>query len=523
MSEFSDKLIYGKNDLQRVVAVETNGPNLVIFQEQEDGSIHRSEIPAKYWFLTNTKISDKQITLGGTQHYKYMSSFTDPEEYDKVSKILWQKRVDNYKVWDKVEQNLIEQGITFFKGMKPSQLSILSFDIETDGLVQHKDSVIYIITNTYRDSLGNITKQAFYLDEYDSQKDMLEDWISFVNYFDPSLIIGHNIFGYDFPYIKHVAGLCGVKLTLGRDGSEIKYDEKASSFRKDGSQSYDYFKVKIFGRQVVDTMFVAIRYDIGRKFPSYGLKPIVKHLGMEKEGRTFIDAGKMKEIYENRLSNPDLWNKSKIYGEEDADDPIKLFDLMIPAQFYFTQSVSKTFQEMCVSATGSQINNMLVRAYLQDGHSIAKATEATEFTGAISYGIPGIYKNAFKQDVSSLYPSIMRQYKIYDETKDPKKYFLELVETFTIDRLKFKKLAKETGDKSYSDLEQSKKVVINSFFGFFGAPGLNYNSPGCAGLITKYGREIITKATIFATGRDVDYWKPVKEEKESKDVQSQND
>jgi DNA polymerase, archaea type len=503
---YSNKLIYGKNELTRIVNAEIDGSDLVIFRELEDFTVERSVIPATFWLITNSSISPKQTKLDGSQYYKYLAEFANIEEYENLRKTLYQKRIEYYSIWDKREANLVRQGLTYYKGMKPQDVSVLSVDIESDGLVQTKNSEIYLITNTFR-CAGQIHKQTFSLEDYSNQAEMLEAWCEFVREADPSLVVGHNVYGYDFGYLAHVAKLCGVTLNLGRDGSELRFNEKPSKFRKDGSQDYEYHKAYIYGREIVDTMFLSIKYDVARNFPSYGLKPIVNYLGMEKEGRTFVDAGKIKQYYNERLTNPEMWAKVKQYAEEDSDDALKLFDLMAPSFFYMTQSISKSFQEINTGATGSQINNMMVRAYLQDNHSIAKSTEAVHFEGAISFGVPKIYKNCFKVDVSSLYPSIMRQFEVYDKYKDPKRYFLELVETFTLERLKNKKLAKDTKLQSYTDLEQSQKVFINSAYGFLGATGLNYNSPPNAALVTRKGREILEKSVVFATGYDVDYWK----------------
>jgi DNA polymerase I len=286
-------------------------------------------------------------------------------------------------------------------------------------------------------------------------------------------------------------------LILGRDCGEIEIEDKPRQKRKDGSQSYTYNRVNIFGREVIDMFFVSIDYDIARKYESYGMKAIVKAEGLEKEGRQHYDASKIKDDWY------DLEKRKAIieYAEEDADDPIKLFDLMIPAKFYLTPHIPKPFQIMTESASGSQLNVFMVRSYLQDGYSVAKADEAIPFEGAISFGNPGIYRNVFKVDVASLYPSIMLQNNISPRSKDFNNNFITTLEYFTKERLSNKKKAKETGDRYYKDLEQSQKVVINSAYGFMGASGLNYNYPEGAAEVTKNGREIITKAVNWAENK----------------------
>ena len=138
----------------------------------------------------------------------------------------------------------------------------------------------------------------------------------------------------------------------------------------------------------------------------------------------------------------------------------------------------------------------MVRSYLQEKHSIPKATAAVEYEGAISFGNPGIYRNVFKVDVASLYPSIMIQYEVHSPEKDPQRNFLQLVKTFTERRLYHKSLAKT--DKYHDDMQAAFKIFINSCYGFLGSTGLNFNMPEGAAFITKTGREILLKSIEWA-------------------------
>lgn len=509
MSKYENDLVYGRDKTERIVGLEVKDDLLYIYQEMEDGSIEESTRPAAYWVITNTQISPKQDRLEGHQFYKYFAEFSTQKEYKEVTSKLYQKRSDFYRIADPVEAMMVLEGMTYFKGMKPNEVSILSWDIESDGLKKTNDSEIYIISNTYRSATGEEVRHSFYLDDYDSQADMLLDWCDFVNELNPSIMVGHNIYGYDWEYITHVADLNNVSLNIGRDGSAIRFNNRTSMFRKDGSQSLEYTKVYVFGRTIIDSMFLSYKYDIGRAFPSYGLKPIIRHLGLEKKDRTFVDASMIKKYFYEREKYPGMWELAKAYASDDSDDSLKLYDLMIPAFFYMTINISKPFQEINTSATGSQINNMMVRAYLQDGHSIAKADEAQYFEGGISLGVPGIYKHAKKWDLASAYPHTIIQYKLFNKKKDPKGYFLVLVEFFTKERIKNKKLSKETGEAYYEDLQQAMKILINSFFGFCGAAGLNYNSPDIAAEITRRCRGYIMDAVMWATGKSVEYWKNI--------------
>lgn len=500
MTTVYNPLIFGKDQTERIVSVEVIEDKAILFLEQEDGTIETKEVPNKFWLLHDKQVDKRWVRLKGESHYKYGRQFSKFSEYCSARSYLGDSC---YGIWDKVEALLVKDGYTYFKGMKFNEVSILSFDIETVGLEHNSDSKVLLIANTYRDNKGNITRKMFSYDDYETPKYMIDDWCSFIREKNPSILVGHNIYGFDIPYLEHIASLNNTKLKLGRDGSALSISNRESRFRKDGSQTIGYNKVRCFGRSIIDTMFLAIKYDVGRKYESYRLKEIIRFEGLEKEDRTFYDAAKIRHNYLNK----EEWQKIKTYAEEDGDDSLALYDLMIPSIFYFTRSIPKPFQVMIESATGSQLNSILIRSYLQQAASIPKATEITEHvSGGISFAIPGIYKNLVKYDLKSAYPSQIRRFKLYDKEKDPNGYFLEITEYFTKERLENKRMAKETGDAYYKDLEQSGKVGINSLYGLTNTPGLNFNSPMLASKITLETRNVIDAALIWASGKGKDYW-----------------
>lgn len=497
----SERLLYGKDPTTHIVSIEAGDGVLEIFKETSDG-IENSYISNKFWILSNECFHKNMVTLKGSLHYKYGIQFNEREDFTTFYQKYRNK--DLYRIFDPKESSMVNKGITYFKGMNIEDVSVLSFDIETTGLDPHaKDAKLLLISNTFR-RRGKIEKKLFAFDEYETQGQMIEKWCQWLRKINPSVILGHNIYSFDLPYIYAIAEKEHVSMLMGRDDSPILFDKYESKFRKEASQFIHYKKPKVYGRELLDTLFLSIRHDTAtRKYESYALKNIIKQEGLEKESRTFYDASQIRFKYKDK----EEWKKIKSYAIDDADDSLSLYDLMIAPYFYFTQSIPKSFQEMLCSATGSQLNSLLVRSYLQEGHSIPKATDVNNFEGAISVGKPGIYKNCVRWDVSSLYPSIMRQYKIYDELKDPNKNFLNMVEYMTIERLKNKELSKTTGEKKYKYLEQSQKLGINSAYGLLNAPGLNFNSPKNAANVTRNGREILIKAIEWATGDSYEKWR----------------
>jgi DNA polymerase I len=485
-----DKLIYGKSGKNGIVGLEVNDGTAEIFVQDSEGNVVSEFRPSRYWILADRDIDNSFVRLKGDLYYKYGTQFRTREEFTEM-RGRW-KNLNTFSIWNAEESAMVKDGYAYFQGLKHNEVSILSFDIETVGVTLDKRSYVILISNTYRDSKGNITRKLFSHDEYQSQQELIRSWCVWVRQMNPSIICGHNIFGFDLPYLQHCSGY---GLHLGRNESMVQFEDFESRFRKDGSQFIHYHKAKCYGRTFVDTMFLAIKYDVGRKYESYGLKAIIKHEGLERKDRQFYDAATIKDNF--RI--PAEMEKIREYAEHDADDALALYDLMAPPFFYMTQSIPKTYQEIMLGATGSQINAIMMRAYLQDGHSLPEADEAVDYQGAISIGEIGIYSACHKVDVASLYPSIMIQYEVFDEEKDPSKYFLTLVKLFTEKRLEYKKKAKE--DKYYDDLQGAYKIFINSCYGFLGTNGLLFNSPHAAAFITETGREVLQTSINWAKAK----------------------
>lgn len=497
-----ERLIFGKNDTQRIVSIEPNNKYVEVFQEDEQGNVSSHHVPAGYFILTTKPIQGGRL-LKGDQPYKYGWKTDSIWNFHRQKGEMYKRFLDHYTINNLKENFMVRTGYTYFKGMKHHEPSILSFDIETNGLEISNNSRLYLISNTFRRN-GVITRRLFCYDEYASEGEMIDAWCSWVREMNPSIMCGHNIFTYDLPFLNQVAKNNNTELILGRNNSAAKFEEKTSKFRKDQSQDFLYNKVAIYGRETIDTLFLASRINtITHKYDTLALKSIIKVEDLEQKNRVFYDASKIRD----NITKPEELVKIKQYAITDADDSLNLYDRLIPATFYGAQTYSKPFQLVTESSSGSILNSVFVRSYLQEGHSIPKADKNEEsFEGALSWGNPGVYSNVCKFDVASLYPSLMIQYEIYPKDKDPMGNILNSLKYFRNSRLENKRLAQETGDEYYSNLEQLAKVSINSYYGLLGCNGLNFNDFKCASEVTKKGRELLDFAVKWATGKDFGEW-----------------
>lgn len=489
-------IIYGIENTENIVSIEyyltTSGNNTVIFKEK-DGIVTREFRKYPITCLNKNRDENFNEVLEGDQPYKYRYQTYDYQDFkDK------RKTKESFGIW-RFDENIMSRfGLTYFKGMKSiKEVSALSFDLETTGLEGSADDAKIVIISNTLDKNGIRTRKLFAIDDFESEKKMLEAWCTWVREVNPTIILGHNIYNFDIPYLLKRAYILGTLINIGRDLSPLYLEGFQSQFRKDQITFISYRKPQCFGRQIIDTWLMAMDHDrISQKYPNYKLKDIAKFEKIEAQSRVYYDASLIRKNW----MIPEEMAKIKIYAENDADEALDLYYIVCGTKFLITPHIPKGYQNVTLSATGSLCNSLMVRAYNQINHSIAEASDKESYEGAVSYGNEGIYKNVFKIDVSSLYPSIMLTYKIEDPVKDPCSYFLKMVKYFTEQRLINKSLAKETGDKYYSNLEQVQKIFINSFYGFLGAAGLNYNHMYGASEVTRIGREIILFTVKWATG-----------------------
>ena len=125
---------------------------------------------------------------------------------------------------DPVMQFLLQTGRTMFKGMAFNDLHRLQLDIETytEGAYRFSKATRpgdRIILIALADNRGwNHVIDGRKLDE----RRMLRELVRVIKERDPDVIEGHNINGFDLPYILTRCARYGVDLTIGRDGSAAK-------------------------------------------------------------------------------------------------------------------------------------------------------------------------------------------------------------------------------------------------------------------------------------------------------------
>ena len=392
---------------------------------------------------------------------------------------------------DPVEQHLMLSGTTFFIGMDFSELRRLQLDIETyispgfefPSAAREGDRVIAI---SLTDSTG--FERLLKGTEMD-ERAMLEEMVRIVRERDPDVVEGHNLFRFDLEYLETRARRHKLKLKLGRDGGELR---ARPSRMQIAERSIAYRRYDIPGRSIIDTWILAQHYDISsRELESLGLKPLAQHFGLARKDRVYIDASKISHYFEHEPE------KLYEYALDDARETRALAETLSPSYFVQAQIFPYSYQSAVLRGNATKIDALMMRAYLAAGHSIPEPSPPAPVAGGYTeVRRCGVAHGVLHCDVTSLYPSLMLQYR-HAPAADRLGVFLKMLGDLRSFRVQAKRLARELkgGERRNADaLQQTFKILINSFYGYLGFSLGHFNDFAAANAVTRRGRDLIQRA-----------------------------
>ena len=483
----SERLLAGAGSMTGIVSVEPDhAAGIARTYRRAGAQVESVDVPLHAWLLARRQL-DGSVELEGRHPMRHLLQDADASRIANLARDL---AADQRLVYlDPITAHLVGSGETFYKGLQFTDLRRLQFDLETLDVVPHREgSEICLIG--IRDSAG--FERVLALDDFPNEGALIEEFVRIVRDRDPDIIEGHNVFNFDLWYLEERARRAGVQLALGRDGRTPMWRD--DSIRRSGQNGMLVKYYRIYGRQIVDTFFGALRWDVGRRLPNYKLKSIVHHLGIGDADRAMVDASNMRRLW----ADPDARAKLKAYCLDDARDAERLSNLVTPNEFYQAQFVPESLQGLAWVGIGSRIERLMVRAYLNARHSIPRPRPIGPTAGGYTVAFEtGLFRNVVKCDVESLYPSIMisRGIKPQDDDLD---VFLPLLTALRERRMEAKRAAEraraEGGDDLAADgLQNAFKILINSFYGFLGTNGLHFNDGTAAGAITEAGRAVLER------------------------------
>lgn len=492
----TDELLYGTDPTTRIVAVEPAGADRVlVYHRDETGRIAASSESFQPWLLATRAEpwaalrSRPHITeLEGNHPLRFLVQFPTWTAFGDATRAARDSSERFFDVSSPVEQYLIASGRTLFKGMVYEDLCRLQLDIETTGF-DARDPATQVIVVALKTSHGH--EELLVLDKDEAA--LIAQLSARIAMLDPDVIEGHNLFNFDLPFLTARAARFGLELRWGRDQSPIRIGENQRRF-KAGPLSLPYTPAYAHGRHIVDTYQQIQRYDTGGHLTSYGLKNAVEALGLTRPDREFVPGEQIREVWHTDR------DRLLRYAIDDVRDVDILGRLAVPTEFYQTQLLPRSFQNVATGGPGGKINDLMVRAYVLQGHSVPLARPPQDYPGGFADLLEvGPFSPVVKCDVESLYPSIMLVDGV-TSTSDTLGAYLPMLRELTQRRLHAKARSRETTGEEravWEGLQSSFKVLINSFYGYLGFGAGLFNDYEAARRVTLAGQRII-KQTVAA-------------------------
>jgi DNA polymerase I len=390
------------------------------------------------------------------------------------------------------EQYLVATGRTYFRDLPFDAVHRLQFDLETTGLDPGRDR-IFLIAIRHPNGVAETLEASG--DTPADEADLLRRFVALVTLVDPDVIENHNLHGFDLPFLDRRARRLSVPLSLGRigpPGLRQRAARRGVAIGPDGRRA----RLLVPGRELIDTMDAVLRYDFAtRELPGHGLKAVARHLGLAGPDREQI-RGDL--IHETWRSDPD---RVRRYAIADVEEVAGLARLLGGAAFALARMAPRRYERLAeAGAATGVLDPLLVRAYLHAGTALPahEPGDGTPHTGAALHLFSaGVATRIVKADVASLYPSLMRAYRI-GPVRDRLGALLALVDRLVTQRLAAKASARAAPPGSparhaHEATSAAMKIVINSAYGYLGAGGdlTRFADVHAANEVTRRGRETL--------------------------------
>jgi DNA polymerase elongation subunit (family B) len=407
------------------------------------------------------------------------------------------------------EQYLVASGRTYFRDLSFDALQRLQFDLETTGLDPTRDRVFLV---ALRDSRGQSeTLEASGTDDR-AEADLLERLFARIRELDPDVIENHNLHGFDLPFLARRAERLHVPMSLGRlSGIGLRQrpaQRGARLPRETNDEDPDRrLRFTMPGRELIDSMDAVRRYDFSaRDLPGHGLKVVARHFGLAGPEREYIRGS---EIWATFGTDPE---RVRRYAIDDVQEAAGVARTLGGAAFALARLAPRRYERLADAGAATGIlDPLLVRAYLRSGCAIPahQPSDGTEHSGAALYLFAsGVATRIVKADVASLYPSLMREYRI-GPARDRLGVLLALVDQLVEQRLAAKAAARAavagSGERHTQEaLSAAMKLVVNSAYGYLGAVGLTrFADVHAANEVTRRGRDVLGLLCSQLAARDV--------------------
>ncbi|HWC99555.1 MAG TPA: ribonuclease H-like domain-containing protein [Candidatus Sulfopaludibacter sp.] len=505
-----DEWLWGWDPTPRIVAVWASADGrATVFRRTEAGDLLREDDTFRPWLLLD-RLDDLPAgvacrELQGHGALRYLVSAEDAKSLSAAILAAASRRlgrtVSQLRDLGKgavlalppEEQYLVASGRTYFRDLLFDDLRRLQFDLETTGLDARRDRIFMIAV---RDPSGATELLEARADTDAAEAALIRQLVAKIQAADPDVIENHNLHGFDLPFLDRRARTLGVPLALGRIGPPGLRQRAARRGSAHASDADRRVRFVAPGRELIDTLDAVLRYDFAtRELPNHGLKAVARHLGIAGPDRELIEGSQIYTVYQTDPA------RVRRYAASDVEEVAGVARMLGGAAFALAQMTPRRYERLAdAGAATGVIDPLLVRAYLRAGAALPahQHGDGTPHSGAaLHLFATGVAHRVVKADVASLYPSLMRAYRI-GPARDHLGAMLALVDRLVERRLAAKAAARllpKGSPERYSQeaLSAAMKLVVNSAYGYLAAGGdlTRFADVHAANEVTRRGRETL--------------------------------
>ena len=346
------------------------------------------------------------------------------------------------------------------------------------------------------------------LTRFPTEKEVLTAFFEALHAFDPDILIGWHVIGFDLSFLQKKCAAHHVPFRLGRDNQPTEIRE----IRK------GVYRVEARGRLVVDgppTLRGAF-YN----FENFRLETVAKEL--LGSGKDISEEGdKVAEIERRYRDDKPALARYNLLDCTLVTEIFKKTDLI---NHLFTRSIISGLPMDRVGMSVAAFDFFMLPKIHRKGY-VAANVKDIESAGHAAGGHvfakePGFYRHVVVLDFKSLYPSIIRTFHIDPLSRlkgeqhpdkaatTPNGIAFSKTEHLLPEAIERLMESRETAKKREdAHLSQAVKILMNSFYGVMGTPGCRFYHPHLPTAITGTGQWVLktTREHLESLGYEVIY------------------
>jgi DNA polymerase-2 len=388
------------------------------------------------------------------------------------------------------------------------RLRCISVDIETDyqgeqlysiGVYCADSRIVFMVDSSpaHRPAIDPLLRLL------PDERAVIEAFLAWVTEWDPDVLLGWNVVNFDLRVLQACCDRLGIPFRLGRDGEIIGWRQARDSNAR-------YFAL-VPGRVILDG--IELMRSATYQFENFSLD----HVASQLLGRgKLVDDVDQRHAEITRLFQEDKPALAR-YNLEDCRLVWDIFQQEKLVEFAIERSLLTGLELQRYGGSVAAFDFLYLPRLHRSGY-VAPALHQTDSQamspgGYVMESRPGIYDHVLVLDFKSLYPSIIRTFRI-----DPLGLVLGLRESDAVPGFDGGRFSRhhhilpqliehlwQARDRAKAEgnrvLSQAIKIIMNSFYGVLGTNGCRFHDHRLVSSITRRGHQIIIESKQFIEER----------------------